>query len=91
MPVYRLDSRVLDHCHAYLKPKHKLRSVHELHTQLVLCGYCVFTPEELLEAIRGDQRFMVEEEDIGSPGIRARRKREAATKPESRTKGVGRG
>ncbi len=82
LPVHRLDSSMLDHCHAYLKPKRKPRTVYELHTDLVLQGYCVFTPEELLEAVKGDPRFVVEEEeDFWSPGIRARRKRDVTTKP----------
>ncbi len=85
IPVLRRGSDVLDRCHAYLKPKRKPRSVYELHTELTIDGYCVFSPEELLEAIRGDERFVVEEEAFWSPDIRARRKREKRAQPGSRT------
>lgn len=75
MPVYRLDASVLDRCHAYLKPKRKLRDVYDLHGQFIH-GYCVFSPEELLEAVRGDDRFVVVEDEFGFSEIRARRKRD---------------
>ncbi len=90
MPVYRLDRGVLDRCHAFLKPKRKPRSVHDLYTELVLDGYCLFTAEELLGVVRGDERFVVEEEDLRSPGIRARRKRDGAPRPGSQITGAGR-
>ena len=88
MPVYRLDASVLDRCHAYLKPKRKLRTIYDLHGQVILDGYCVFSPEELLEAVRGDERFVVEEEDPWSLGIRARRKGDLEAQRRSTTKGA---
>ncbi len=80
MPVFHIGSAVLDRSHTYLKPKRKPRSVYELHTELLLDGYCVFTPDELLEAVRGDERFVVEDDEFGIRGIRARRKRDSRAK-----------
>ncbi len=89
MPVYRLDdSSFLDPCHAYLKPKRKPRDAGDLRFEIGGHGYCVFDREELLEAIRRDARFVVEEDEFGYPEIRARRKRDSRPKP--RTKGTGR-
>ncbi len=72
MPIYRLDASVLDRCYGYLNGRRKPRTVHELQCEITLDGYCVFTPQELLEAISVDERFVVEEEDFWSPGIHAR-------------------
>ncbi len=78
--VYRLDPSALDRSHVYLKPKRKPVGVYQLHTELTLDGYCAFTPEELLEAIRGDPRFVVDDNDFWSPDIRVRRKRDGKPK-----------
>ena len=74
MPVYRLDASVLTRCHAFLKSRHGMRTVYDLYGQFD--GYCAFTPEELLEAVRRDERFVVEEESFWSPGICTRRKKD---------------
>ncbi len=89
-PVFRLDSRVLDRCHAYLKPKRRPLIIDELYDELMLDGFCAFSPEELLGAIRGDERFVVEEEDFWGLGIRARRGRDGAAEVGSNTTGAAR-
>ncbi len=87
IPVYRLDdSSFLDRCHAFLKPKRQPLDAEGLRLKVGIDGYCVFTPEELLEAIRRDQRFVVEEDDFGWPEVRARRKREGRRKPKAAAK-----
>ncbi len=84
-PVFRLDARALDRCHAYLKPKRRPLIIDELYDELMLDGFCTFTPEALLEALQGDPRFVVEEEDFWSLGIRARQKLDGAAKAGSKT------
>lgn len=81
MPVFRLGREVLDRCHAHLKPKRKARAVDELYHQFEMEGYCLFTRDELLEAVRQDDRFVVEDEDFWHR-IRVRRKRDSR-KPRS--------
>lgn len=76
MPVYRLDSSALDRCHAYLKPKRKPQSQYDVHCQTTIDGYCLYSHEELLEALRQDQRFVIEEDEYGFVEIRVRRKRD---------------
>lgn len=79
IPVIHLkDSRTLDFCHAYLKPKRKPRLVDDLHCHLMVEGYCAFTREELLQAVRKDERFVVEEDGFWDWTIRARRKKDLA-------------
>jgi tetratricopeptide (TPR) repeat protein len=80
IPVYRIGQSVLDRCHAFLKPKRKPRMIDELFHLFVVSGYCLFTREDLLEAVRRDDRFVVEEEEW-FPGIRARRKRDPRPGP----------
>ncbi len=46
-------------------PKRKPRDVEALRSEIGLGGNCAFTREELLEAIRRDHRFVVEEDDFG--------------------------
>lgn len=87
IPVYRLDdSSLLDRCHAFLKPKRLPRDAEELRLELELEGYCAFSREELLEAIRRDRRFVVEDDEFGYSEVRARRKREREVKARSAAK-----
>ncbi len=82
IPVYRLDdSSFLDRCHAYLRPKRKPRDAEGLRLKVGIDGYCAFSADELLQAIRRDTRFVVEEDEFGYPEVRVRRKRESKTKP----------
>ena len=89
IPVYRLGTVVLERCHASLRSKRKLQSVFDLYDEIELDGYCAFDPAELLEAIRGDDRVVVvDEEEFWTPGIRARRRHDRREEARSRERGV---
>ncbi len=94
IPVYRLDDSIfLDRCHAYLKPKRKPQSDVGLRSEIGehgWNGYCVFSREELLEAMRQDDRFVIEEDETGYPEVRVRRKRDGRVKPRPTRKAAGR-
>ncbi len=81
LPVYRLDASFLERCHAYLKPKREPLDAEGLRLELGIHGYCAFTSQDLLDAIRRDPRFVVEEDEFGCLEIRARRKRDGRAKP----------
>ncbi len=85
MPVYRLDdSTFLDRCHAFLKTKRKPRDVVGLRSEVVgHHAYCAFTRDELLEAVRGDDRLVIEEDEYGRQQVRVRRRRDGKAKPRS--------
>jgi hypothetical protein len=57
--ILRLGPSVLDYCHTYLTPKRKPRTVMDLHSELTLKGYLVFTEEDLLQVLLRDSRFIV--------------------------------
>ncbi len=94
IPVYRLDdSSFLDRCHAYFKPKRKPQSAVGLRSEIGAHGwngYCAFSREELLEAIRQDDRFVIEEDETGYSEVRVRRKRDGRPKLRPTGKAAGR-
>ncbi len=77
MSIDRLDSSIVDRCHESMS--FSLGSWGENYSAGVLYeeisreGYCVLTPEELLVALRQDERFIVEEETDYDPGVRLAR------------------
>jgi len=61
--VLRMSDSIVDTCYEMLKRKRKPRSPIELHTQLILQGYLLFTEDDLLKALVNDGRFSVDNAD----------------------------
>jgi hypothetical protein len=76
--VRRIGQAVLDDCHEFLMPKRKLFTVSDLTLELQVRGeYLAFPEEDLLKALSGDSRFVVEPGPCpGFEGVRVRRKRD---------------
>ena len=77
--VLRLGRGVCDLCHEYLRAKRKPRSVSELHCEMLLRAYLTFNEEELLKALQGGQRFVIEGNDPFTAKISVARKRRRRT------------
>jgi tetratricopeptide (TPR) repeat protein len=56
----RVGPDVLAACFAYLHGKRRPRYVFDLKRQALADGYCLFSEEELVAALRADSRFVVE-------------------------------
>src|SRR3989338_6778557 len=63
--ILKMSTEILDACYEFLRSKRKPRSVNELYTRFVMEGYLLFTEEDLLNALLGDSRFVVENADAG--------------------------
>ena len=76
--VIRLSSAVLDQCAEALKGKRNPRSVEELYCKLMGWDYLHFTSDELLAALKQDDRFVVSDPEGSafSAEIRLKRQRE---------------
>lgn len=57
--VVHLDARALETCHRYLARRGRPADVRDMYSELLTGGYCAFNERELLEALRGDERFEV--------------------------------
>ncbi len=71
--IVRLDVNAADLCHEYLKRKRRPRYGSELADLLSRAGCCPFSGSELVAALSGDDRFVLED-----GGVRRRRKRDGA-------------
>jgi tetratricopeptide (TPR) repeat protein len=58
--ILRMSDDIVDACHEVLKPKRKPRSITEIYLEFVPKGYLLFTEEDLLNALLGDERFIIE-------------------------------
>ena len=58
--ILRMSDDIVDACHEFLKPKRKPRSITEIYLEFVPRGYLLFTEEDLLNALLGDERFIIE-------------------------------
>jgi len=63
--ILKMSTEILDACYEFLRSRRKPRSVNELYTRFVMEGYLLFTEEDLLNALLGDSRFVVENADAG--------------------------
>jgi len=74
--VIRLSNEVLSECYSYIKPKRKPRSVEDVYDIFLLRGYLRFTSQDLLKAMKADQRFIfvTSADEPYNAEIRARRK-----------------
>jgi tetratricopeptide (TPR) repeat protein len=58
--ILRMSDDIVDSCNKFLKPKRKPRSITEIYLEFVPKGYLLFTEENLLNALLGDERFIIE-------------------------------
>ena len=75
--IFRMSGDIVDACYEFLKPKRKPRSITEIYLEFVPKGYLLFTEEDLLNALLGDKRFIIEYpyEDSLYAKVRVARKR----------------
>ena len=73
--IVRLDHGVSDDCYAFLRPKHKPRTVFDFRTELWLHDYVAFSDEELLHYLQRDERFVVNGTSPENAEISVARKR----------------
>jgi tetratricopeptide (TPR) repeat protein len=66
--IYRVGPDVLAACFAYLCGKRRPRYVFDLKHQALADGYCLFSEDDLVAALRADARFVVECE-VGLPRV----------------------
>ena len=62
--ILRLGPEVADACYQKLKPKRKPVAIYEVYGTLEGSAFLDFSEEELLGYLRGDERFVVEEDGI---------------------------
>lgn len=62
--VVRLDAATLEACFEILDMERETNDVEGLYYRLLGRGYCAFTEEDLLGALRGDGRFVVRGDDV---------------------------
>ena len=74
--VVRFDNEVSNECHSYLKSKRKPRSVEDVYQIFLAKGYLLFTSEDLLKAMKTEQRFIfvTSADEPFNAEVRARRK-----------------
>ncbi|MCP3958598.1 MAG: tetratricopeptide repeat protein [bacterium] len=70
--VVRLDADALEACFEALTRERAVNDVEGLYCRLLGRGYCAFSEERLLEALRDDRRFLVEGSGSGA-SVRLRR------------------
>ncbi len=58
--VVRLDDEALDACFRDLELRRRPQDVEALYSRLLCRGYCAFSEDKLLSALRDDGRFVVE-------------------------------
>lgn len=61
--VLRMSDKVLAFCYEFLKKKKKSRDIAWLYTELIIKGYLLFKKEDLFNALKKDNRFIVNDFD----------------------------
>jgi len=71
--ILRISPGIIDTCYEFLRPKRNPRSINEIHVEFIPKGYLLFTKYDLLNALKADERFIVESpyKDSFSTQIRA--------------------
>ena len=63
--VVRLGAETVDLCYDFSHGLDTARDVADLYSELLCEGYCAFSEEQLLAALRSDRRFVVVGDEIG--------------------------
>lgn len=61
--VLRMSNNILNFCYDFLKTKLKPRSIDDIYVKFIMQGYLHFTEEDLFEALRKDNRFIMNHAD----------------------------